>query len=309
MSAVLEKVEFKISPDKVYRIYEKLDGSTPNELKELHRYKMVANTIEPARCMWVGNPHTGRYDTGLDTTSKDFRGLTEAQAKTALKDKQKLINYYESRRDAYLKRNTDKSETDFLASEECGIELRHGLILDTSNMDIYMRLYLAFRGGQITPDVDTSNPKYNPSLFAISLMSTENDNTESKFDKEARVITWYTNHKANDNLEDVIKTLQYVGALAYGRTATAHVVGGILQQHIKDVTKLDELLKVIDSVEIEEIYIKTKINHLIKKMVIKREDNVYYYKGNALGKGLTQIYDTITNHDNTDILAQIQAEK
>ena len=71
---------FEVTKDRIYRIVEKVDDSTPGGLREINRYKMVSYTAEPARCLFVGDPETGRYDTGFDENSVEFAGKGEAEA-------------------------------------------------------------------------------------------------------------------------------------------------------------------------------------------------------------------------------------
>jgi hypothetical protein len=309
MSVVAAKQDtFKVAKDVVYRIYEKVDSSTPSGLKEIGRYKMTADTFEYAKCRYIGTPQSGRYDTGLDETSVDFNGMAPAERKKILEDRKDLVAYYKSRKEAYLQSHPTHSETDFLASEQCGLKLKHASIVDTSSLDSYLKLYFAFRGGQLTPSTELANPKYNSSLYVISKVTGNNEEKETTFDKEVKVLSWYAQNKEN-NFDDVVKVLQFVGALAYGRTATPAVIAGLLKQHIKDATRLEEFIKAIEEVPIEEVYIKTKIESLIKRRVIIREENIYFYKGTPLGKGISQIYETLMKPENDALLDHIQNEK
>lgn len=308
MTSLAPPPVFTIQKGKVYRIYEKLDNSTPNGLKEIRRSKMVANTIEPARCLYIGDPATGHYDTGLDKTSRDFRGMEEPAIKKILAERKDLKEFYDNRLASYLKRNPTLTESDFLASEQGGVDLHHGQIIDTNNLDSYLKLYLAYRGGQITPATDKSNPKYNSSVYVIAPLDSQDDTSMNTFDKEAKVITWYTNKK-DGNLEEVIKTLQYAGAINYTRTATAAVVAQTIKNWIRDIGNLDNLVNIIDKVPLEEIYIKTKINQLITKRVITKEGNEYYYKNVLLGKTVSQIYQFLMDVKNDSVLDQISNEK
>jgi hypothetical protein len=299
---------FKVDRNVVYRIYEKLDSSTPSGLKEIGRFKMTADTFEYAKCKYIGTPSSGRYDTGLDDTSVDFNGMQPAEKKKILEDRKELISYYKSRKESYLQSHPTHSETEFLASEQCGLKLKHGSIVDTSSLDNYLKLYFAFRGGQLTPSTELANPKYNSSLYVISKVTGNNEEKETTFDKEVKVLSWYAQNKENQ-FDDVVKILQYVGALAYGRSATPAVIAGLLKQHIKDVSRLEELIRAIEEVPLEEVYVKTKIEALIKTRVITRAENIYYFKGTPLGKGIKEIYDNLMKPENDALLDHIQNEK
>lgn len=309
MSVVLtEAPVFTIKPNALYRISEKVDTATPQGLKEKGRYKMVANTEEPARCKWVGDPSNGNYDTGFDTSSSDFYGKEKGEVTKILKERETLKKHYEARRDSYLKANGSKTETDFLASENCGIQLKHGEIVDTKSIDNYLKLYFAFRSGQITPSIDKSNPNYNSSLFVITEISSTQDDTVSKFDKQAQVFTWYSKNKA-DNFDKVVKTLQYAEILPYGRAATDTVITGHLEKTINDITKLDNLIRIIETVEDNVIFLHVKVEQLNKKQVIKKEDNNYHYKDVPLGRSIQQVVTTLLEGKHDSILDQIMAEK
>lgn len=309
MSAVLtENKEFVIKKNMLYRIYEKVDAATPIGLKEIHRYKEVATTIEPARCLYIGSPENGRYDTGFDTSSIDFRSMDPAAAKKILAERKELAELFKKELEAYLQRYPNRTETDFLASDRAGLDLKHGMVIDTSSIYNWLKLYFAFRGGRLTPSNDIKNPKYNSSLFVIAPLTNDTQEEESKFKKEIKVLTWYGNKQGND-LETVIKTLQFVGALAHGRTATPTVVQNQIKKWITNIDNLNELVRVIDTVDKEELLIKVKIGALVHRRVITRENGIYYYKGNAVGKSQSDIYYFILKPENENLLDGILNEK
>ena len=158
---------FEIVKGRVYRIVEKLDDSTPGGLRDINRYKMVSYTAEPARCLYIGNPETGRYDTGFDENSVEFAGKSSSEASKVIKERKDLIDWFNRKKENYFKTNPTATENDFIASDNCGIDLSHNVIIDTNDMDQYFKLYMAYRGGQLTPHCDQSNPRYNGSLYAI----------------------------------------------------------------------------------------------------------------------------------------------
>ncbi len=141
----------------------------------------------------MGPPEIVICHTGYTQNSSEFRGKSKTEITKNLKERKNLINWYESKLANYIKTNPNLTEKDFLASEHCGIDLSHNSIIDTADMDKYFKLYLAYRGGQITPNCDGSNPRYNGSLYAIvDTTKTTNDQTSTS-DKKLEVINWFGN--------------------------------------------------------------------------------------------------------------------
>ncbi len=298
---------FEVAKDRIYRIVEKVDDSTPGALREINRYKMVSYTAEPARCLFVGNPETGRYDTGFDENSSEFRGKSKTEITKILKERKNLIDWYESKLANYIKTNPNLTEKDFLASEHCGIDLSHNSIIDTADMDKYFKLYLAYRGGQITPNCDGSNPRYNGSLYAIvDTTKTTNDQTSTS-EKKLEVMTWFGNMYAKDS-DKLKQYLQYVGALRRGQSATKGVMLSLLERWVSDVRNLDYILETIKNTDYEEVLIKNRISDFIKRRKIIKEEGTFYFEGEKLGRTTQQAYVTLTKVGNEELLEQLQSE-
>lgn len=266
---------------------------------------MVADTPEPARCLYVGDIETGHYDTGFEKDSVDFIGMSASEVNKILKDRKPLIDLFERKKEAYFRSHPDSTEEEFTASPNCGVDLKHGVVLDTSNPDTFLKLYLAFRGGMITPDCDQSNPEFNSSLFIIKELGSDKEKETSYMEKELEVLTWFSNQWAKD--EELTKNyLQYVGCLRVGRKATKSVTLGLIKHWITDRQNLDYLLEVIKTTPVDEILIKNKIASLIKRNKIKREDGSYYFEGVDLGRNKQSIYNKLQEPEQADLLLEIQ---
>lgn len=298
---------FEVAKDRIYRIVEKVDDSTPGGLREINRYKMVSYTAEPARCLFVGDPETGRYDTGFDENSVEFAGKGEAETKKILKERSNLIKWYESKLANYLKTNPTSTEKDFLASEHCGLDLSHNTMIDTSDMNNYFKLFLAYRGGQITPQCDASNPRYNGSLYQIvDTTKTETEQTSTS-EKKLEVMTWFGNMHKKDS-DKLKQYLQYVGALRRGQSATKGVMLSLLERWIADVRNLDYILQTIKNTDYEEVLIKNRISDFVKGRRIIKEEGTFYFEGEKLGRTTQQAYLTLTKVGNEELLEKLQNE-
>jgi len=298
---------FEVAKDRIYRIVEKVDDSTPEPLRVVNRYKMVSYTAEPARCLFIGNPETGRYDTGFDENSSEFRGKTKTEIAKILKERQNLIDWYNTKLANYIKTNPNLTEKDFLASEHCGIDLSHNTIIDTADMDNYFKLYLAYRGGQITPNCDGSNPRYNGSLYAIIDTTRSAEAQTSNSEKRLSVLTWFGNMYTKD-ADRLKQYLQFVGALRRGQSATKGVMLSLLERWLGDSRNLDYLAETIRTTDYEEILIKNKISDFIKRRKIIKEDNTYYLDGEKLGRTVQQAYITLTKVGNEELLEKLQID-
>ena len=298
---------FEIVKGRVYRIVEKLDDSTPGGLRDINRYKMVSYTAEPARCLYIGNPETGRYDTGFDENSVEFAGKSSSESTKVLKERKDLIDWFNRKKENYFKTNPTATENDFIASDNCGIDLSHNVIIDTNDMDQYFKLYMAYRGGQLTPHCDQSNPRYNGSLYAIvdTTKSAEDQTTASE--KKLEVMTWFGNLHKKDS-DRLKQYLQYVGALRRGQSATKGVMLSLLEKWIADSRNLEYILETIQETDYEEILIKNRINDFVKRRKIIKEDGTYYIDGEKLGRTVNQAYVTLTKVGNEELLEKLQLD-
>jgi len=174
-------------------------------------------------------------------------------------------------------------------------------------MDNYFKLYLAYRGGQITPNCDGSNPRYNGSLYAIIDTTRSAEAQTSNSEKRLSVLTWFGNMYTKD-ADRLKQYLQFVGALRRGQSATKGVMLSLLERWLGDSRNLDYLAETIRTTDYEEILIKNKISDFIKRRKIIKEDNTYYLDGEKLGRTVQQAYITLTKVGNEELLEKLQID-
>lgn len=295
-----------IQKNRLYRIVEKPGNTTPDALRKAGRFKMVAHTAEPARCLYRGTIENGVYDTGFEESSLDFRNKDPKEVKKILKEREELANYFKIRKEQYLKSHPDKTENDFIAG--IGIDMSHNQVIDTSDMETYLKLYLALRGGKMTPEDDKFNPIYNSSLYMLIDSEGTDELAESYATKKLEAMTWFgtTLKEKPDTLKEY---LRYVGAISISRTVSNRVLIDVFEKFISDSTKLDELLRVKNEVDLEKVTIINKIRLLRSKRKIVKENGIWYYGNTELGKTDYQIYETLMKDGNENILQKFIEDK
>jgi hypothetical protein len=299
---------FEIQPNRLYRIVEKVEEDVPeglDNLKKAGKYKMVSQAVEPITCAYYGKPDDGYYDTGLTSSSRDFANKSQKEIDKTLKERAKLIEHYEKEWENYKRQFSNRTEVDFVASDKCSMEVKTGDIIDTSSFDKYFRLWLSFRGGQLTPTCERSNPLFNYSLFEIQEIGREDEKAQNYKELKIEALSWMFNEYAKDP-EHAKEILVYLGVLTVGRNATKSVALDLYEKWLEAQTKhIDDVIYTKEHVERDEIITVNKISLAKRRRKIVKEGVNYMYGEVALGRTDKQIYESLFKEGNEEILEEI----
>lgn len=290
---------YEIKPNRTYRIQEYVNQATPDGLKNIGRSKMGGGFHELVGCLY--DSRTERYDTGLDKTSREFFGKSEKEVEKTLKDRKELVEHFE-----YVK--AGRTNEEFLPSYT--LEVYHGLLLDTSSRDVFLRLWFAMRNNLIAPQKDTGNRgKYSTASYVLIDNESEKD-AKTKFkEQEYDILAWLTK-TWDENSEEVLEYLKYTGILDLGAKKTSKVgVYETVSMTIKNREKLEELSKATKEVAYNDVKIFNQIKKIIRAGEIQKVGQMYVFENIELGVDAHAIAKFLTLKANREIATKIFKEE
>ncbi len=288
----------EILQDKKYLILEKPTPDTPKALRDIGRSK-VGNFPTYSGCPY--NDTLKVYDTGLDSTSSEFSGKDAKEVTKILKDRKILSDYLKQRVD-----QTDhKDQQKFL--EEYFLEIRHNKLVDTGDLDTYLRLYLVMRGTTLTPENEQGNlAKYGKSMFKIVDKDAEVDFKKEQSRKRYEVKSWFQT-KLLENRPEAVAYLKYLGLLK-SRTAVTedYIIMESIEEKVKDSMFLNNTLNVIKTVPLKEIAEYNNVAEAVEKGIIKREKGGgYSFDGIELGNSFKVIAANLNKKEFSEIAERV----
>jgi hypothetical protein len=265
---------YSIKPNRTYRIVEKINAATPEGLKAIGRVKMGSGFSEFIGCLYDTTNNINRYDTGLDKTSREFFGKKKEEVEKILADREDLIEYFEMIKNG-------RSNEEFLPSFT--LQISHNTLLDTSNPDTYLKLFLAMRGNLICPETEIGNPKHNASNYILVDSDEQKDVRTKVKEMEIDIQEWLFK-TWSDNKEEVLEYLRYSEILALDTKVNSKV--GIVQAVEMAIKNYDNLLKLHTTIKTKTFNDVKRFNlvrTMIRKGQIKRVGQLYTYEGIELG--------------------------
>lgn len=283
-----------VKPNRRYTILEKPDDSTPLELKNLGKAKMGGSSFsELAGCPW--DETIRRYETGLNKHSREFRGKSASEVEKILEDRKDLIQYLNE-----LVTASGTSENEFLA--DYLLKVTHNKIVDTSNLDNYLRLFLAMRGTVIAPEEERGNiGKYRSSMYMLRDTQQAFDAKKENSEKRAKVKKWFW----GTDEEEVLEVLRYEGILKPNQVKSLPVLSDIVEKRIANIDKLNELVRTIENVSKEEIFVTNLVNAKIKEKVIRKDGKSLFLGDQKLGANVRAAVKFLRDPDNLEYLSKL----
>jgi len=287
-----KRAPFRVEKDKKYLIKERINSGTPSGLKEFHRSKMGGGFSEPIPIPFSN----GRYDTGLNKYSSEFKSKSAAKKAKILEERQDLIDHLN-----FLVESSGKTETEFLQGIDGELLFRlvasHGLILDTSNSDTYLKLFLAMRGNYIMPLTEKGDEgKYAAAMYQIEGVSEQEEDKGNKALMTGEVIEWFMKNYDN-NKSTVEKTLVYVDILPVNQTKSKGILLQTVQKAIESFEKLEDLHYTINNVSQEEINMLHSVKKAKQKGLIKYQKGNFYYEAEYLAPTLKGVVAKLQTPD------------
>lgn len=304
------KPVFVVEPNKKYLITELPNSSTPEALRALGRVKMGGDFRESVGAPW--DDDTKRYDTGLNKYSREFFGKSQTEVNKILKERKELAEYLD-----LLTEQSGLTEVQFLAGysedgerrEPYKLNVFHGKVVDTSDRDEYLKLYLACRSNLLMPSTEKGNiGKYGSAMYQVGGIEEIHDTKNERAEKEAEVITWvYTNYEGNK--EKVFNTLIYANVLEVGQTKERGILVQLLQLTIKSYDNLERIHKAITEVDYDEIKQHVAVKRALKRGTLKRSKKGITYEEVILGYSIPEVVRALDNEDHIEIAEKVYANK
>lgn len=287
---------FEVRRNNTYIIKEKATADTPSSLYSVGRSKMGGMFFEFAGCPW--DETNKRYDTGLDKTSREFRGKSEQEVNKILNERKELVEHLEN----LIESHSTKDRNEVIAGLR--MKVNHNMIVKTDNPDTYLRLFLAMRGKTITPYTEKGNlGKYGSSMYVIEDLDQETKHSEKLANGKMKVLKWLFN-KLDDKKhgkQDVLEVLRHENILSDTQTADNGILVDLVTKRIEDVATLDNLLHVIEKVPMEDVIIINKIKKLHKNNSLRKERTSYVIDGVELGTSYKEVANNLKKPENADL--------
>lgn len=291
-------MKFEVHPNRRYLITEKPHNDTPIELEKEGKSKAGTVFFEFAGCPW--NETKQKYDTGLDRTSAEFKNKTEGETNKILEEREELRKHLD-----YLR--GDRTENDFLANFK--LKVYHNEIIDTSDRDNYLKLYLAMRGTTITPSNDKGNlDKYKNSNYQIVNADEQKDAKKELAQMKRESQRWLLKKLDNDK-ETAIAYLKYVNMISINEKPKEDdlLVETFTHRIDQDYSFLREFYHAIksDSVKKDDVFLNNEVRQKISKGKIVRQNGKYIYNGVELGANVPEVVFNLKQKEYKELVPEL----
>lgn len=290
-------IDNPIKRGRKYIIKEKIDASTPAELKKIGKFKMGAPFYEVVPiCKY--DPVKGKYETGLDEYSADFQLSDPKKIEQLKTERKELIEYYKAQV------ATEQGDVKEYLSK-LSIKLHHNKVIDTTDVHNWFLLFLLMNGTTVTPKSQIGNPEYNTSNYYIEDMEYSKDQKEEYNKKLKKAKKWLYNN-IDDNQKDTLEVLRYLNLLELNQTKSEALLTDAFEKRInRDPDFLEEALIAIDETPIEDIYMYNDIRRLVSKGKVQREKSEYFYDGIHLGRTIKDAVKKLKEEENQELLSRV----
>jgi hypothetical protein len=296
----VKKAPFLVEPNKKYLVKEKPNTGTPSALREQNRAKMGGGFSEPLPIPWVENQR--RYDTGLNENSPEFTGLSAKDIQVILKDRAELVKHLD-----FLVKSSGLTETEFLTGDTdkdikpFRLTVKHGLIVDTTNRDSYLKLFLTMRGKYLMPITDKGNEgRYSASMYQIEGSEEATEEKGKKALMQAEVQAWIVANY-DTNKDKVHHTLVYADLLNVREKKEKGILLQGVQIAIDNYDVLERVHNAIKNVDYQDIQMHVKVKQAITKGVIKYTKQRYTYLDQYLGATVKAVAATLQTPEFLDV--------
>lgn len=291
--AVLEIYGFKIKPDTLYQITEKLDSSAPEGFKEFKTSKVLHPSIVDTLPGAIYDLDMDVWDNGLYDNSKALRkAIPSAEERVKfLKDVTKYI----------IKPLEDLKGKGFLSQykenntfwDNYGIKIGKDRVLNTGNPEEFLQLYLAILHRHLTPKELESNPSFKNSQYCIV---DKESSIDRKLEKEYGLMeanSTFFNLLQGSKKEDLFILLDYLRVPMSPKTEDrilANQFNNWLNHKTDGYQNYSVFLKGYKYFRTEEgekeMFYHSKLKNLISKGVVKQKQKEIWFEDEFMGSDL-----------------------
>jgi len=264
----------------------------------------IGNTIQ---C-----PYDNGWDTGLYAYSPCYRGESNSAAVT---EKIKVLTEY-----VVKPFEKAKGETDILKQNNDSfwdsymVELWAGKYFHTNNPEDMLQLYIAMMAGELAPEGDDGNPKYDQAAFVIVDKEKEQSLTKRAATTNIDAIGQFF-MLLSENPQKLKNALKYVGVANLTEKADDATMKTLFYTWIgRDTRNAEIFAKIIEDAENKQFDEVLSVHAAIKDLAIRGKLNKnsvgdYTYNGVPLGKDLKTVAKRLVqDHEISDIKALILEE-
>jgi len=298
-----------IKKDAVYKIENRLDLKAPSGYQKERSTKLPsADTGNTIYCPF----DNGVWDTGLYAFSPCYRGESDSTATTEkLKMLQEyVVKPYERKTgiEGILEQKNDTFWNDYK------VELWAGKYFNTSEPDDMLQLYLAMMAGELAPENDGGNPKYNQADFVIIDKAKERTLKTRKAVTNIDAIISF-GALLSENPQKLSNILRYVGVANITDKIDGTTMKTMFHTWIERDERNAEIFgELIDKCEDKKFEEMVYLHSTLKKTaesgkLSKNSIGDYVYNGVSLGKDLKAVAkNLVQNSELSDTKAQIIEE-
>ena len=289
---------FDILTDHLYRVGGKIDKTAPSGFVEIGSSKFPQKDVgvDFAVAKFIPNPHDaskGVYDTGFYEDSPVYANLPKTEVKKIVANlKKHIVKPYEAKYGAGI---LDNKNIEFWDSYS--YDLYEGKIIDTSNVDDLLGLYISLLGRFLTPIGEENNPLYKKSFFVIrdssSIMKREEEVVKKEFEVIAKV-----NELLNSKKEKAKQLLVYLDVITPNTKMTDSRMMLALNRKLKDPNNIDYFYEIVQNVGDkafdDKMFIYYKLKRGVETGKIVKIRNDYFINNIDLGKDLRKIAEALS---------------
>lgn len=223
-------------------------------------------------------------------------------------DRKELIDYHKFLVDS----RADKDERRVVSANRMNVW--HNLVVDTSNIVWYYRLWLAMRGNTIVP-IGEKNNLARKAMYQISDEQEEVNYKEELAKNRMKAEQWLYARlgSGESSKKEALEYLRYEGILSITQTVKEDaLLMDLFKRNMDNYEKLTNFLRTIATVPADDIYVTNDIVRAIAKGVIRKGNSgAYIFENTELGVNPKDILRNLKKEENKEISLKLfnNAEK
>lgn len=306
-----------IKKEAVYKIQNRPDPNAPAKDYENRTAKIpstnVGNTFDAPFEVTNANTGSGVWNTGLYEMSPCYKGEDPKIVSEKIKNiKINVIEPFEKLKGkvGILEHYNDEFWNDYR------VEVWDGKYLNTANPEHLLELCIAMVAGELAPEGDQGNPRYNQADFIVVDKAKERNLKQKKAVSNIDAIgNFYV--LLSENAQKLKAILRYIGVANMTDTIDSVTIKTMFNTWLDSSPKnADTFGRILEKCESnksfeESVYLYSTLKKAMEKGKINKNSiGDYTYNGIPLGKDLKIVSENlIINSELSDVKAQILEEQ
>lgn len=294
---IIEVNSLKIQKGVLYKVENKLDKNAPDGFQKEGTTKLPRP--DAANVVVCKFDHDSKlYDTGFYINSMCYRGMDKEDKEQIVKLLRKeIVEPFES----LMNKEGLLEQSNYEFWDSYTNDLHEGRVYNTDNSKDLLDLYIAMRGGYLTPAHLTGDPRFNGSDFVVK-DSIETVNLKQKRINTEQDAIYHFKFLLDTDETKIIYTLKSLDVIRLNIKPSKDDMSTAfslwLEKDFHNAETFEKTYKkVITENGYEEVILKTKVKEAINKGRIKKEGNEYYYQEVPIGIDVKSIVENLTKND------------